>query len=89
MQIIENEVISGKTVTVDEKHFVNCKYRNCTVLYSGGDFGWTNTTFENCQFSLLGPALKTASFLAFTGVIKQPMTMTNQSAPKPSGPPVQ
>jgi hypothetical protein len=43
MQIIENEVVSDKTITIDEKHFVNCKYKNCVVIYSGGDYAWTDT----------------------------------------------
>jgi hypothetical protein len=72
MQIVENEVVSSKTITIDEKHFVNCRYKNCTVLYGGGDFGWTNTYFENCQINLSGPAQKTANLLTFFGVLKPP-----------------
>jgi hypothetical protein len=71
MQIIENEVVSGKTIAIDEKHFVNCKYINCTVIYSGGDWSWTNTTFENCRFNLAGPAQKTATLLGHLGVLPQ------------------
>jgi len=69
MQIVENEVVSGKTVTIDEKHFVNCRYKNCTVIYSGGDYGWTNTTFENCQMTLAGAAQRTATLLGNFGLI--------------------
>jgi len=69
MQIVQDEVVSGKTVTIDEKHFVNCRYKNCTVIYSGGDYGWTNTTFENCQMTLAGAAQRTAALLGNFGLI--------------------
>jgi hypothetical protein len=72
MQVVENESLSGKTIVIDEKHFVNCKYKNCIVLYGGGDFGWTNTTFENCQVTLSGSAQKTANLLTYFGVMKPP-----------------
>lgn len=92
MQLVENEVVSGKTIAVDEKHFVNCRYKNCMVLYSGGDFGWNNTTFENCQLTLAGSAQKTANLLTFFGVIKPPTSGGNGpqgSGPAPGGPSVQ
>lgn len=56
MQLVENQVVSGKSVAIDEHHFVNCKYSNCDVIYSGGDYAWTNTKFENCRFSFSGSA---------------------------------
>jgi len=74
MQVVENEVVLGKTITVDEKHFVNCRYKNCTIIYSGGDFGWTNTTFEGCALTLAGSAQKTVNLLTLFGVIKPPTT---------------
>ena len=64
---------------------VNCKYKNCTVLYGGGDFGWTNTTFENCQVSLSGSAQKTANFLTFFGALKPP-SKAGGPGPQESGP---
>jgi len=86
MQIIENEVVSGKTVSIDDKNFVNCRYKDCTVLYSGGDFGWVNTFFENCQVNLAGSAQKTANLLTFFGILKLP-TNTGGNGPHGSGSP--
>lgn len=84
MQIVENEVVSGKTVAIDEKHFVNCRYKDCIVLYSGGDFGWVNTFFENCRINLAGAAQKTANLLTFFGVLKLP-TENGGNGPQGSG----
>ncbi len=69
MEVVENQVVTGKTITIDEKHFVNCRYSSCVVIYGGGEFGWVNTTFENCQITLSGPAQKTAAFLGFFGLV--------------------
>lgn len=90
MQIVENEVLSGKTVTIDEKHFVNCTYQNCDVIYGGGDFGWTNTKFENCRFSFSGPAQKTTNLLVMLGILPPggssvPGSQPNPAKKKPDG----
>lgn len=77
MQHVENKEDSGITVVVDDKHFINCRYRNCTMVYSGGDFSWTNSTFENCQFRLEGAAQRTAALMGQLGIMP----------PKPMQPP--
>jgi len=72
MQVIENKTDTGITVTVDDKHFVNCHFTNCKLLYSGGDYAWTDTKFENCQVTLTGAAQRTANLLGSLGVIQKP-----------------
>jgi hypothetical protein len=69
MQTIENQVSSGKTITLDEKHFINCRFTDCKLVYSGGDYGWTDTTFENCQVTLAGAAQRTATLLGSFGAL--------------------
>jgi hypothetical protein len=69
MQTIENRTISGESLVMDDKHFVNCKVRQSTLIYSGGDYACTNTQFENCQIQLSGPAGKTAVFLGSFGLV--------------------
>ncbi len=69
MEVIENKSETGVTITIDEKHFVNCRYENCTVIYNGGDYAWTNTTFKNCQITLAGAAQRTATLLGNFGLI--------------------
>lgn len=72
MTIIENEVLEGKTITLDDKHFVNCTYTNCKLLYNGGDCQFTDCRLNNCQFQLGGAAHKTANFLAGMGLLQPP-----------------
>jgi hypothetical protein len=86
MQVIENKTNTGVTVTIDDKHFVNCRFKNCVLVYSGGDYGWTETSFENCQVTLSGPAERTAGFLGRFGIAKppdrqQPINITKMKSP--------
>jgi hypothetical protein len=69
MQTIENEIASGLTVTLDEKHFINCHFTNCRLVYTGGDYAWTDTTFEGCQVALAGAAQRTANLLGTFGAL--------------------
>jgi len=70
MQTIENQNDTGVTMTLDDKNFINCRFKNCTLLYSGGDYAWTNTTFENCPINLAGSAQRTLNLLANFGLLK-------------------
>jgi len=70
VQTIENKDDSGVIVTLDDKHFVNCRFKNCTLTYSGGDYAWTNTTFENCPITFSGSAQRTFNLLGTFGIVK-------------------
>jgi hypothetical protein len=70
MQLVQNQVVAGKPIALDENHFVNCKYTNCDLFYSGGDWAWTNTSFENCRFSFSGSASRTIALLTNLGMVK-------------------
>jgi hypothetical protein len=72
MEVIQEEQLDGKTVAIDGKHFVNCKYVNCDVVYGGGDFSWMNTTFQNCRISFTGAAQKTMALLGQFGILPAP-----------------
>jgi hypothetical protein len=89
MQTIENEVASGKTISMDDKNFVNCRFSNCKLIYSGGDCTWVTSAFPDCQIMLSGAAQRTAAFLAGFGVLpggtQLPPTGQPESPKKPNG----
>lgn len=85
MQVIENEVANGKTISLDDKHLVNCKYTNCKIMYSGADFALTDSTLDNCQFMLIGAAQKTAAFLGMFGIIPPSKNPPNLMTKGPLG----
>ena len=73
MEILQDEVLTDKTFLLDGKNLINCRIINCTVFYEGGDWGWTNTSFENCRFNFAGAAQRTAmlmNFLQSTGSVQ-------------------
>jgi hypothetical protein len=71
VQTVENQSATGAVVTLDDKHYVNCQFTNCRLVYSGGDYVLTETKLENCQVTFTGPAQRTAGLLAMLGALKQ------------------
>jgi len=85
MQIIENKVASGETVVLDDKNFIACRFKDCKLVYSGGDFTAIDTKFENCQVTLAGIAQKVAAVLGTFGILKPPTgTPTPRGSPTPT-----
>jgi len=72
MEIVENQTVTGKTIILDEKTFVNGDYTDCTLIYSGGEFNAINTKFNNCKVNLAGAAQRTAAFLGNLGILPPP-----------------
>ena len=70
MITIENKTSAGETITLDDKHFINCRFERCTLFYSGGDFALTSTNIKDCPLTFAGPAQRTAALLGILGVLK-------------------
>ena len=68
MQVVENKNETGTTIVIDDKNFINCRFTKCTLHYSGGDFAWTDTHFENCPVKLSGAAERTSSLMYWLGI---------------------
>lgn len=63
MRTLEDIEFDRTTVTLDDTQLRSCTLTNCVVIYSGGKFGWTESSISNCQIVLKGPAALTVSFL--------------------------
>lgn len=50
-------------VTLDCNEFVDCVFRNCTVIHQGGPFSLTRTNLENVRFSMGGLGQNVLFFL--------------------------
>ena len=70
MQVIENEVVTKKTVVLDDKSFVNGCYTECILLFGGGEFNSINTKFDRCQITFTGAAKRTTNLLVNFGMLK-------------------
>lgn len=59
------KVFDGERLMIDNKSFVECEFRNCTLVYSGGpspDFVECN--LDTLQLEFEGPALRSVQFLS-------------------------
>jgi len=78
---VEDKIYKGAVIAMDNKLFINCKVADCTLVYTGGDFGWRGTMIQNCQIHFDGSALRTIGFLRQFGLIPKDFA-------KPKAPPV-
>jgi hypothetical protein len=78
MEAIRDQKISGQSFVVDNVVFINCHLTDCDFFYSGGDFEWTNSTFDGCRFHWRGPARNTLALLQALGLLKPPIKEQQQ-----------
>lgn len=59
----ENQVFQGGEVTLDYNEFVDCVFRDCLLVFHGGEFSLVRVRFEQVRFGLAGAANNTLMFL--------------------------
>lgn len=79
MELIANQNIKDQIIQLDNHHFENCTVTNCVLVFSGGDFSWTNSHFTSCQLRLIGAAQRTITFLRHFGIVPQQVPKTAES----------
>lgn len=63
--IAQGETFTGLTVCLDGGTFVDCHFERCTIVISGQlPIALENPKFSDCQWSFIGPASTTVSFMA-------------------------
>ena len=64
MAFVQNSEFNGIAQPVDGTLFKNTKFRECTLVYSGGDVpGFVDCEFINCKWKFAGAALNTINFI--------------------------
>lgn len=64
MSAVEDKTFTAMTVSVDDKHFIRCKFKDCVLTYSGGDFAFAECALEGqTRFTFEGPAMRTIALL--------------------------
>jgi hypothetical protein len=69
METFRNQTFQGKSFVIEDVAFVNCRLTDCDLYYSGGDFDWMNSHFENCRFHWRGPAKNSLALFQSIGMI--------------------
>jgi hypothetical protein len=61
--MVSKRDFEGEMVSADAKHFRDCGFRNCTLLYSGAPVTFESCRFYECKFRFSGAAGRTVQFL--------------------------
>ena len=77
---VENVNENGTVVFMDGKFFINCRYTKCTLVFTGGDFGWIDSKFDQCNVRFEGPANRAIKFAQAFNIVSPEFVNT----PKPS-----
>ncbi len=83
METYRKQDFQGKSFILEEVTFLECKLSDCDLYYSGGDFEWVNSNFENCRFHWRGPAKNTLALLQVMGALKPPQMPPQSSVVGP------
>jgi hypothetical protein len=58
------ETISNVTETIDGNQYVNCRFENCQLVFSGGELPTINSChFDNCRWQFEEAAERTLLFM--------------------------
>lgn len=57
-QVIENQNYVSERIRIDNKHFINCSFKNCEFEWYGKMARDTKCIFEGSRFILIGEALR-------------------------------
>ena len=90
--IAKDQTFAGMTICLDGGTFVNCRFERCTIVISGQlPIVLENPRFLDCQWSFIGPASTTVSFMSamYRAGAKELIEATCNSimgkGPQPSG----
>ena len=72
MNRYESQTFENQHVILDDGVYVNCKFKNCSLEYSGGDVYVQNCQGEGCQLVWRGAAQRTVLLLQGLGLMVPP-----------------
>jgi hypothetical protein len=50
-------------VTLDYNEFIDCEFRDCAILFAGGQFSLVRARFHNVRFGFADAANRTVEFI--------------------------
>ncbi len=66
----ENMIFDSQTLVLDDNQFIDCKFKNCVLTYSGGKFEVYPFLADGIEIKLEGPALNTSQMLHVVQIAK-------------------
>lgn len=74
MEIVSGLTITGESVCLDDKHFVDCTLDDCELTYSGGHVIFERTKVTACEYKFFEDAGRTFELLKLLGLVQQSMS---------------
>ena len=80
---VKGKTFKNETVPIDGTHFIDSNFVGCTLIYGGGDWGWSGCKFEGCAFNFQGAADRTAKLIKHVEAVgrKAATVQTPKGAP--------
>jgi hypothetical protein len=78
VSMVQGETFETKRIHVDNYQYKNCRFVNCTFVYSGGPFGFLDCELEGSFYLSLTGAARRASelwqvFLEYDKTLPKPL----------------
>lgn len=71
LKLVEDLNQSDTTIILDGHYYLRCKFSNCRLVFSGGDYGWSETSFDNTTIHWNGAAHRTIEVAKAFGLTLQ------------------
>ncbi len=69
MKKVRDRTIRNESIVLDETEFHNCKFIDCQLNYSGGQFMLSSCHLSNCHYTFMGAAERTIRFLQYSKIL--------------------
>jgi len=68
---VENQVFSNVVVDMDDKRFLGCEFKHCTLRYAGSECSWDNNSVfhPDCIWEIFDTAARIVNVLTRGGAI--------------------
>ncbi len=70
MRVHKDKAFSNQSFELEGVCFMGCTLKECDLFYSGGEFGWQQSSFVNCRFHWRGEAKNTVALLQSIGALR-------------------
>lgn len=69
LPVVSRREFDYELISADGKHFCECAFRRCTLVYGGRPVTFESCRFHECRFEFSGPAGRTIQFLECFGLL--------------------
>lgn len=80
MKVVTGLTLAGGSLALDDTRFVDCRFTDCELLYSGRPVILERTSLKGCRYIFSGRAKMTLEFLDCVGLLPMTSAMRAKSS---------